>query len=126
MAKEKKSEERRHGDKVYRDGKMYGNYAVYDDGRIEMSPWRESMNGLRATENAIWDMEKSFERLVFERRRDLQEQIIKYWRSFSRELKLIDPTFDEDKWTYGIDGDGYVTKTAKPEPAKADEQKTAA
>ena len=116
----RKEKERRHGDKVFRDGKMFAGYEVYDDGRIRMLPWRTKVDKLDAVNDAIWDMERSFERLVFERRRQFQDDLAEFRRNFTSELKLLDPSFDLDKFTYHIDRDGFVIKTPRKQP-KADD-----
>lgn len=111
-------DDRRFGDFVYRNGKMYHNYQVFDDGRIN-AHW--FVGGFRLTDDehrALQMMVEDFNNYMNKRYSALAEKLQKQWRDFIGELKLIDPAFDNERYAYGLHYEtGMVTKTENKKPA---------
>ena len=101
---------------VLRNGKMYHNYPVYSDGRINMQWHVGSFRYLQDEADALEKIQKTFYHFIHERNLSLQTRIREFWTSFFSELALIDPTFDKTRFVYGLDPDtGFLTKSDTPE-----------
>ena len=112
----KKDGERRHEDHVYKDGTMFGNYVVYDDGRVDLQPLLTGVKHLQDEANALHDLNKMFLAFIEKKNDRFIRQRREYWENFERELKAIGVVMDRERFIYGIDQKtGFMTKIPVPE-----------
>lgn len=107
------------------DGKMFHGYEVYENGDIRMQWFMAGMTGLQDECEGINMLINWFADFILQRKIKFAEHRRHYWRDIISELKIIDKTYDEDKFIYSFDhSTGFITKTEKPAPKPETEPNT--
>lgn len=106
---------------TFANGKMFHGYKIYKNGDINMMQFVPASLRLIDDEQGILLLENFFSKFILDQMTKLAEHRREFWRDVASELKLIDKTYDENKFSISFDTNtGLITKTKWPETTEKD------
>jgi deoxyribodipyrimidine photolyase-like uncharacterized protein len=102
----------------FKDGRNYGCYKVYDDGRVEI-PNPATYDTLQTDLTALDQFRAWVMDYMMKQQRELQKRIADFWRTMEKELQIVCPVENPEDFDLQFDPrTRIVTRKKKPEPEK--------
>lgn len=122
MAKSKHTpQERRHEDYVYRDGRYYANYQVYDDGRIGSHQLADELKYLNEQRRALLSADLQHKNWMLGQLTKIEGDFSNWQKRAQNEFKIIIPDYDPAKVQYLCDVEtGILTPQPIEQPEPSD------
>lgn len=103
----------------FKDGKKYGGYKVYDDGRVFLhNGMAEAYESLDTDAQALHQFKTWMANYAYERERELQARVKRFWNDLRDELQIVYPLDDPSQFTLEFNKTTReaIRKPKPPEP----------